>query len=565
MASSIPWAGGSYRWEAAPVPAASQRLEQAGVAPLISRLLAQRGLEEPAAARRFLSPSLDQLHAAPMRGLEEAVEMLAAGRSRQAKVVVVGDYDVDGLCATALLVATLRACGLEVEPILPHRLREGYGLQPVHVERAVALGARILVAVDCGTTAREAVARALAEGLEVVVVDHHLPGDPLPEEAVLVNPRQAGCCYPFQDLAASGLAFKLAVALAGRCGRAVPIPALLRIACLGTIADMVPLVGENRVLAALGLGALGDTRSAGLRELMRVAGLEAPYQAADVGFRLGPRLNAAGRLGSPEPALELLLTRDPRRAREICRQLEELNHRRREEQQRIESEALETLSRCPGPPPVVVAWSDSWHQGVVGIAASRIARLVHRPTVLFAVRGETATGSGRGIPGFDLFAFLAEWRPEMERFGGHAQAVGLSVRASRLEELRAAWLRQAAQWSAEPSEPVHTYCSDVDPGELGAELVELLDTLAPWGEGNPQPLLRVGPLRVQGPPRTFGKGHLRCRAEGPGGSRVSLLGWGWGGRQGKLQGDVDVLGYLERDRLTGGPVLRLVDSRPTLR
>jgi single-stranded-DNA-specific exonuclease len=561
-AATGPWGVQTPRWQPTPVPAAAALLRGAGFSHRLAALLAQRGLTTPREASDFLAPALDQLHpAAAMAGLPEAVEVLARSRELGSKVVLVGDYDVDGVSATALLQATLRACGIEAQAILPHRLRDGYGLQPEHVDQALARGAAVLLAVDCGSTAVAAVERALAQGLQVVVVDHHRTTEALPAGAVLVNPQQPGCPYPFRHLAAAGLAFKLARALAERCGRELPVAALLRIACLGTIADVVPLVGENRVLAALGLRALSEARSPGLLELFRVARLEAPFAASDIAFRVGPRLNAAGRLGSAEPALELLLTRDRDRARTICRQLEELNARRQGEQVRVVEEALAGLSPAASPPPLLVAWSPEWHRGVVGIAAARLARMLNRPTILLSVDGDCATGSGRSVPGVELFGFLAPWKHEMERFGGHAQAVGLTVRCTRLEALRASWSTAAASWPPELLEPSHAYHLELPPSQVTPQVLAEVERLEPFGEGNPQPLFRVGPLRLAGEPRRFGNGHLRAVAEGPAGDRVQLLGWGWGGCEGKLRGAVDVLGYLERNRLDGSCELRLVDCR----
>src|SRR6185503_2737873 len=382
-------------------------------------------------------------------GMERAVDLLVAARDGGRAVAVVGDYDVDGISSTALLLAALRACGLTAEAILPHRLTDGYGLQLAHVAEAARRGAAVLLTVDCGSTAHAAVEEALAAGLAVVVVDHHLPDRPLPPEVAHVNPRQEGCPYPFRDLCAAGLALKVALALGERLGHALPVERLLRIACLGTVADMVPLRGENRVIAALGLKSLGATCSRGLRALFRQAQVAAPLSATDVGFRIGPRLNAAGRLGSAEPALELLLTRDDDRAVALAEQLERLNGDRQRQEQQVVEEATARVAARQSLPPVIVEWSSDWHRGVVGIAASRLARVHRRPTLLLAVEGYLATGSGRSVPGVALHDFLSPWAVELERFGGHAQAVGLTVRSERLEALRAAWEDAASRWPPE--------------------------------------------------------------------------------------------------------------------
>lgn len=516
------------------------------------------------AAHRFLEPSAADLHdPLGLLGMREAVARLDRARQQGEKVAVVGDYDVDGITATALLLAVFRAVGLAAEPILPHRLRDGYGFQPVHVERARELGCRLVVTADCGTGSVAAVAAAAAAGIDVVITDHHLPGEAtLPAGTVLVNPRQAGCSYPFTDLAAVGLALKLALALAAHCGRELPLDSLLRVACLGTIADLVPLHGENRVIAALGLQALGQTPSPGLRALFRRASVRPPFSAVDVGFRLGPRLNAAGRLDDARQALDLLLTRDAERAERLAGGLDRLNRERQEEERHVVEEARERLEALSPRPRFAVSWCEGWHRGVVGIAAGRLARDLNRPVVLLSVEGSRATGSGRSIPGVELHGFLSRWKTRYERFGGHAQAIGMTVAADRLEELARSWEKAAAEWPEEILARRYEYEMAIAAGEAGEELLAGLDRLEPHGQGNPRPLLRVGPLRLAAPPRLFGRGHLTAVARGPEGGALRLLGWRWRERAGSLEGSFEVLGYLERDTYRGGVVLRLMDARP---
>lgn len=486
-----------------------------------------------------------------------------ATREESGSVAVVGDYDVDGVSGTALLSAVLRGCGVTVHPIVPHRLRDGYGFQPVHVERAVELGCRLLITVDCGSSSHRAVTDALDAGLEVVITDHHLPSAPLPEGAIQINPRQDGCDYPFAELSGAGLALKLALAVAEACDRPIDPRKLMRIACLGTIADLVPLTGENRVIAALGLGELHRTRSAGLRALFEVAGLRPPYSASDVGFRIGPRLNAPGRLDSAEKSLELLLCTDPGRASELAGELDRCNRERQELERRVTAEAREELLARPELPPFLVAWSEGWHRGVVGIAAGRLAKEFQRPALLLAVDGDLATGSGRSIPGIHLHRFLAPWRDRLAKFGGHAQAIGMSVTPGSLAELRDQWQAAAGEgWRELIGVRRYEYELDLAAGEVGAELLRRLARLAPHGPANPLPLIRVrGPLRVLGPPRRFGRGHLSAQAAGQGGT-IRLLGWGWQEREDDLAAPFEALGYLELDRYRGGPRLRLVDARP---
>jgi single-stranded-DNA-specific exonuclease len=556
--------GERAQWVAAPVPDAAAELARAGLPGWLATLMARRGVEDGQAAERFLNPTPDQLHDPfLLAGMEAAVARLLAARERGEAIAIVGDYDVDGVTATALLLAVLGACGLEAAPILPHRMREGYGFQPVHVERARELGCRVILTADCGSTAAAAVEAALAAGIDVVITDHHLPGCELPAGALQINPKQGHCSYPFRDLAAAGLALKLALAFAARCGRDLPLAPLLRVACLGTIADLVPLRGENRVIAALGLQALAGTRSHGLRALIQQAGMRPPFTAADVGFRLGPRLNAAGRLHDPACALELLMSRDAVRAAALAAELDGLNRERQSEESRVVDEARRLFTAAPRLPPVLVGWSAGWHRGVVGVAAGRLAKELHRPTLLLGCDGELATGSGRSVPGIALFDFLLRWKPRLERFGGHDQAVGLTVRGERLDGLRAAWEEAAAgEWPAALLAPRHEYELELAPREISGELLTGLARLEPFGQGNPRPLVRTGALRLAGTPRRFGKGHLAARCQGDDGATVDLLGWRWAERAEELSGRFEVLGYPELDSWSGGPVLRLADCRP---
>ncbi|MCH9648099.1 MAG: single-stranded-DNA-specific exonuclease RecJ [Deltaproteobacteria bacterium] len=545
------------------MPESAKLLQSHGFAPLQAELLGRRGITDREAADRFLNPSPDQFHDPYLlAGMDRAIERLVAARDGQEKVAIVGDYDVDGVSATALLDAVFGACGIATLAIVPHRMKEGYGFQPVHVERALQEGCGVVVTADCGTTSVAAVGAAIEGDLDVIVTDHHLPGAGFPEQALQINPKQEHCHYPYPELCGAGLALKLCLALLDRCGRKNDLHALLRIACLGTIADMVPLTEENRAIAALGLKALGDTRSAGLRALIHQSGVRLPVTAEDVGFRLGPRLNAAGRLGSAESALELLLCRDVPRAAELASQLDQWNKQRQGEELRVVEQARERIAGQDPLPPILVAWDESWHRGVVGIAAGRLMREFQRPTLLFALDGESAVGSGRSLSGVDLHGFLSEWKDDMDRFGGHSQAVGLTVAKSSLEDLRSQWQEEAQKWPPHLFERIYEYELTVAPRDVTDQLLDELEALQPHGQQNPQPLLRVGPLNRSGSLRFFGKDHLSGQAKGPQGAPVRLLGWRWRSRASELTKDFEVLAYLERDTYRGGPVLRLVDCRP---
>ncbi|MEM1207277.1 MAG: DHHA1 domain-containing protein, partial [Acidobacteriota bacterium] len=336
-------------------------------------------------------------------------------------------------------------------------------------------------------------------------------------------------------------------------------------ACLGTIADLVPLRGENRVIASLGLAELERTRSPGLRALIDVSRIRPPYGADDVGYRLGPRLNAPGRLESADTALELLLTRDVARAKELARDLDARNRERQEWERQAAEEARELFLARPQLPPILLGWSEGWHRGVVGIAAGRLARELNRPVLLLAVEGDRATGSGRSISGIHLHDFLSEHKDSMERFGGHAQAVGLTVAAETLPAFREALEKAAEPWAERVATRRYEYEIEIEAREAGHDLLGELRRLKPFGQGNPRPLVRVrGPLRLAAAPRLFGRGHLSAELVAPDRGRIKVLGWGWAERSSDLLGEVELLGRLELDRYTGDCVLKLVDARASV-
>ena len=551
-------------WVAAPTPPEAAALEQEGWPSWLAPVLARRGLRTPAEADDFLNPSLDQLHdPLLLPDMPAAVERLAASAAESRRVAVVGDYDVDGVSATALLSAVFRACGLEVEPILPHRMRDGYGFQPSHVRRAVDAGCELVVTADCGSTSFEAVAEAVDAGLGVIVTDHHEPGGALASGALHVNPKRPDSEYPFGELSGAGIALKLALALAAHVGRAIDPVKLLRIACLGTIADVVPLVGENRVIAALGLEGLAHTTSPGLRALASISRTKPPYTATDIGFRLGPRINAAGRMASPEPALELLLTRDQTRAGELAAELDRLNRERRLAEALALDQARKAVTDREGElPPILVAWSSEWHRGVVGIAAGRLAREFHRPSILLADQGGTATGSGRSVRGISLHGFLKGWSDDFERFGGHAQAIGMTVETDRLPDLVARWEESArADWDPALLIPRYRYDAELRVDQVDMNLLTSLSKLEPCGASNPTPLFRLGPVGLARPVRQFGEGHVAMRVADSSGGSFDIVAWRWAERVAELPASFEILGHFELDSYTGRPVLRLVDAR----
>lgn len=530
-----------------------------------AELLALRGVTTPAEARRFLAPSRDQLE--PIEGLPgaaEAVARLAAAARGGERVTVVGDYDVDGVSAAALIATLLRRGGAAVEVILPRRDRDGYGLSAGQVRTAHAAASTLLVAVDSGTNAAEAWEESARLALPLIVIDHHLPEEGRPRDGVLVNPRWPGAPAGMIESTAAGLALRIGEALVAELGLEIPWESLARVACLGVIADVAPLSGDNRIIAALGIAALEGARSPGLRALAEVAGLRGEVRASDVAFRLAPRLNAAGRLGSADDALELLLTRDAGRARELAELLDRRNSERRALEERTLVDARRELAGREEAPGLVAVWSAEWHRGVVGVAAARLARELHRPALLLAVDGDRATGSGRSAAGLALHEFLAHWSGRYERFGGHAQAVGLTVRAAELDDLRREWEAASRPWLPQLRERRLRYDLALEAAEVDDSLLSSIEALAPFGAGNEEPLFRLGPLRRAGESRTFGSGHLEFAVAGEAdpGRRLTVVAWARSGASCEIPAEpFELLGVVERDRFRGLR-LRLVEIRP---
>lgn len=557
-------AGESAIWTAATSPPAAAGLELGGWSRAAAELLARRGVTNSEEARAFLDPVLENL-SSPflLSGMEQAVDRLVRAQRDGESVAIVGDYDADGVTATALLSAVFRSSDLQTVTILPDRFQDGYGFHPRHAELASERGCGVLVTVDCGVGSHEAVGVARRLGLDVIVTDHHLPGASLPPGATIINPQVDGSGSLGTELAGVGLALKLGVGLLERLGRPVPLEALLRVACIGTIADVAPLLSENRIIAAVGLAALAHTRSPGLRALLRIAQVSPPVRAEDVAFRLAPRLNAAGRLASAELALELLTARDGARATELAQQLDQLNRERQGLELRAVEEARAHFFDRQEIPRILVAWSPDWHRGVVGIAAGRLARELHRPVLLLAQQDGIAVGSGRSIPGIDLHRFLLSWEPRLLRFGGHAQAVGLTATARELEFLRREWEDGASAWPEEWLRPRLEFELELSPAELTPELVSLLGRLEPHGAGNPEPALRIGPLISAGSSRAFGNGHLEVLGRGSaGGPVLQLVGWGWADRRDRFDSTFEAIVALRPEvrspaRISG----RILDAR----
>ena len=545
-----------------PDPAVVARLAQALAIPTaLAALLVQRGQGDEADARTFLRPAVSGLSdPCALAGMAEAVEAIAATVRAGGTILVHGDYDVDGQCATALLTRALRAAGADVVGFVPHRLRDGYDFGPAGLAAAQAAGASLVVTCDCGITAVETVRAARAAGIGVVVTDHHLPGPELPPALAVVDPQRQDDSSGAGALCGTGIAFKLVQALVPALGLPPNLPYhLLDLVALATVADVVPLVGENRILVRHGLKLLADSRWPGLRSLVAASGLEGrELRAGHMGYILGPRLNAAGRVGDAADGLRLLLTDDPAEAAELARRLEGLNVERQSLDQRILEEALEQVEQSGDPERdagFVIA-GDGWHPGVVGIVASRVVERYGRPTFLIAFDGEIGKGSGRSISRFDLHSALLACGDLLERYGGHQMAAGLTNRREHLEEFRERFGGIAREALApEDLGPEQRVDLELVLAEATSELERLSRYLEPCGSGNASPVFGVRGVRFTGRSRV-GNGHLKGVLD-DGTARLPAIGFQWADRVPWLaDGLVDAAFRLEPNEWNGHTTLQ---------
>jgi single-stranded-DNA-specific exonuclease len=555
----------SGTWELAPCTHASVRsLAQAlEVDEVTASVLVRRGYGEVDEARRFLAGALPGHDPFALGDMREAVETIQAAVDAGARICVHGDYDADGICATALAVLLLRELDADVGWHLPSRFEEGYGLNADTLTRLAGEGFELVVTVDCGITAVAEVEHARALGLEIVVTDHHRPAESFPACAV-VAPLKGD--YPFTGLCGTGVVWKLAQALLG------PEHSFLErhldVVALATVADVVPLVDENRALALAGLRRLAQTQKVGLRALMRVAGVDpAAVDESSVGFRLAPRINASGRLGRPEAALALLLTEDADEAKRLAEELESLNRERQAVEERILRDAIEQVESWPESRRrrrgYVVA-GENWHEGVIGIVASRLVERYNRPVVMIAGTDGGWKGSGRSIAAFDLHAGLAACAGHLERFGGHRAAAGLTIDAGRVETFAAAFAAHADSVLSEDDLRPTTRVDAIVPGaKLGLDLCAELGRLAPFGLGNPGVVLLVDGCELADL-STVGDGkHLRFRVRHRGRDAGSAIAFGMGAQLDhfRAEGRYDVAFRLQENRWNGAVSPQLVVRR----
>ncbi len=500
------------RWIAPPAVDAADvvRLRDAlKLPPVVCQLLAQRGYTDVEGAKNFLRPKMEHVGSPyDLLGMTEAVERLVRAVRAGETIMVHGDYDVDGMCSTALLTRALRQIGGNVVPFIPHRLSDGYDLTDAGVKYALEQKARVVLTADCGTSALPAITALCEADVDVIVSDHHLPGGPLPSCVAILNPKQPDCPSPDKDFAAVGIAFKLALAVTRAMnGNDNFVYGLLDLVALATVADLAPLRGENRVFVRFGLKVMAETRNPGLRALIRASGLEGkPLTAGRIGFILGPRLNAVGRLGNAMRGVELLLTDDQGEANEIARDLEEMNQQRQSLDRVTLDEAMRMLDDIDLDATYgIVLAKQGWHAGVIGIVASRLVEQVSRPVVMVALDGETGKGSGRSISAFDLHAGLSECRQHLVRFGGHRAAAGLTVQADLVPRLQETFNEVACRTlTADHLVPEQRIDLEVSADDLTDELEKMLQYFEPHGLGNPTPILAMRSAIVDSAPRKLG-------------------------------------------------------------
>ena len=557
-------------WEELPCDeAAATRLAgELRLSPVIARLLCMRGLGDPDQARRFLSPSLDDLFD-PFRltDMGLAVDRILAAIARKERIAIHGDYDVDGVTSTVILRRALELLGADVIHFIPERLRDGYGLQPAALDRLHADGVALVISVDCGIRAAEAAVHATRLGLDLIITDHHEPDADLPKALAVINPKRRDCAYPDKNLAGVGVALKLVQALCIRANRSSWLPAFVKVAAIGTLADVVPLVGENRIIAKLGLRMLSKgPHKVGLRSLLDACGLTGKeIDSYHIGFVLAPRVNAAGRMSTPDIAARLLLASDEGladEARALAEQLNAENIRRQEEEAGIVAQArklvetdLEIGSRS-----VIVVAGDGWHRGVIGIVASKLVDAFSRPAIVLSLDGGVAHGSCRSIPAFNMLGALESCGELMSKFGGHTQAAGLTMDAGLVKELRAR-VNAYADGCLDPDDlrPRLRIDASLTFRSLNEQVASELASLAPFGAGNPGPIFRANRVEVVDGPRRLKERHLKMsfRQEG---RVIRGIAWRASEREGFVtehRGAIDVAFSLEQDTWNGEKYLQL--------
>lgn len=530
-------------WELQPSdPSTEERLQaELGVSGLVARLLVQRGYGDPESAEKFLNPRLSDLHDPRLLpDFDAAVKEILSARDEKRRIFIHGDYDVDGITSASLLSRFLRRIGAEVTTHVPHRMKEGYGINISAVEKAREAGASLFLTCDCGSGAIEQIKLAKAYGMRVVITDHHELHDEMPEAEAFVNVHREGHAYPFDGLSGVGVAFKLCAGIAREAGFSLDqyYRAFLDLTALGTVADVMPLVDENRIIVAHGCQRVQESNKAGIKAILEHVKVRGKLTPRTIGFQIGPRLNAAGRIDDAALPLKLLLSEDMDEAREIAGQLEAINTTRREEQDRIIEEAkARVLAEGLDQETAIVIGSDDWHPGIIGLVAGRLAESFYRPAFVmtFGPDGK-AKGSARTIPGYHLADALKRVTEHLETHGGHELAAGFSAKQSNVEAFRLA-MQQDATSTIPPEMLIRRRKIDVETTveECNLSTMHELERMAPFGAGNPEPTFVARHLKVERiNPLPNKPQHVKMLVRSPGGQSVEALGFGMGERLAEL-------------------------------
>lgn len=537
-------------------------------------LLAQRGFGDPALAKTFLKPRIDTLHdPLGLAGMADAVARIQKAITNNERIMVHGDYDVDGICGCSLYTRVLRSLGADVEPFVPHRLTDGYDLGQAGIRRAIEVEASLILTVDCGIVAHDAVQAARDAGIDVIITDHHTPGARLPNAVAVINPNRPDCTYPEKGLVGAGVAFKLCQALTKAMGAdEKELLWHLDLVAIATIADLAPLQGENRTMTHYGLRVLEQTRNAGLAELLKAAGIkvELGLNAGQISHALAPRLNAVGRMGAAARGVKLLLCDDAAIAAPLAAETEEENRTRQSVDRETLAQALEMLEATYDPHKDfgVVLAGEGWHPGVIGIVASRVVERIHRPVIMIAMDAETQRGRGsaRSVPAFDLYSAIHNCSRWLERYGGHHQAAGLEVTADKLVAFRKAFNEQArATLSPADLIPECKLDLEVTLAEANADLLRYLMHFGPFGMGNPSPVMVARGVTVIGYPKEVGDGHLKLSLTQDG-ARMPAIGFRMADKLQEMdvtRGPIDIAFQLQENHYMGRVELqaRLIDFR----
>ncbi len=497
---------------------ASDRLvQELGVSPVLARLLLNRGHTDPETAYQFLHPRIEGLYDPYlMAGMREAVGRIMQAITQREKILIYGDYDVDGTTSIIILRKALEWLGADVSYYVPQRLVDGYGMKEEAIRQASAAGAKLVISADCGIRAHTVTEFANELGVDVIITDHHVPEDQLPRAVAILNPQRPDCAYPGKNLAGVGVAFKLVHALLKEMGREHALESFMKVAAIGTIADMVPITGENRIIAKFGLEALRQPNNHGLRALLESAGIQfdRPIGYDDIAFRVGPRINAMGRMGRANPVVELFWAETLDQARDAAQELNQQNAARQQAERQVLDEAHQLLQTRPEliSTSVIVLAGRGWHRGVTGIAASKIVEKFYRPAVVISLEDGLGYGSGRSIRPFHLLNGLDQCADLFEKYGGHSHAAGLTIREERVEAFAARLNQHAASvLTKEDLIPELEIESVLSIPDLGFELWQEISQLEPFGNGNPKPVLAVREVRVAGEPRILKDRHLKFR------------------------------------------------------